>query len=293
VPRLAIPHPAAPRSVGMLMLACLLWGCGQATAQTTSPFPDPLTPKLETDSRQPPRFQPFTRRQQAQADQPTTFAPPSSGAGLTGFDATNAPERQPPRAAASSAASTPASALAPTQTVPPPPSPYDAPIPPLPGDALASAPPGAPPVALGPIRRPKKRKAHADEPTDPYEPAGIHASAFLLYPSLELSGGYSSNPGATPDGPGAALYTVAPELQVQSEWSRHELKADLRGSYTGYNPDATPTLSRPYFDGKVDGRIDVTRDTRVILGSRALVSTDNPGSPDLQAGLSKLPVFVT
>ena len=80
---------------------------------------------------------------------------------------------------------------------------------------------------------------------------------------------------------------------MQSNWSRHELKADLRGSYTGYSPDETPTLSRPYFNGKVDGRIDVTRDTHIDLGSRVLVSTDNPGSPNLQAGLAKLPVFAT
>jgi hypothetical protein len=33
--------------------------------------------------------------------------------------------------------------------------------------------------------------------------------------------------------------------------------------------------------------------TRINLGSRVLVSTDNPGSPNLQAGLSKLPVFIT
>ena len=80
---------------------------------------------------------------------------------------------------------------------------------------------------------------------------------------------------------------------MQSNWSRHELKADLRGSYTGYSPDTEPTLSRPKFNGKVDGRIDVTRTTRIDLGGRALVSTDNPGSPDLQAGLAKLPIYTT
>ena len=82
-------------------------------------------------------------------------------------------------------------------------------------------------------------------------------------------------------------------MQAQSNWSRHELKVDLRGSYTGYSPDETPTLSRPYFNGKVDGRIDVSHDTRINLSARDVVSTDNPGSPNLQAGLAKLPVFTT
>ncbi len=89
------------------------------------------------------------------------------------------------------------------------------------------------------------------------------------------------------------LYTVAPELQLRSNWSRHELKADLRGSYTGYSPDTSPTLSRPNFNGKVDGRVDVTKDTRIDLGTRLLVSTDNPGSPNLRPDLAKLPVYAT
>jgi hypothetical protein len=116
---------------------------------------------------------------------------------------------------------------------------------------------------------------------------------FDLFPAVELSGGYSSNPGQSHDPKGAALYTVVPELKVQSNWSRHELKAELRGSYAGYTPDETPTLSRPYFNGKLDGRIEVTHDTRIDLGGRLLVSTDNPNSPNLQAGLAKLPIFAT
>jgi hypothetical protein len=146
---------------------------------------------------------------------------------------------------------------------------------------------------LGPIRKlPPKRKAHI-EPTDPYEQLGLRAGAFDLFPAIELIGGYDTNPGASPSGGGARLYTVAPELRARSNWLRHELTADLRGSYTGYSPDETPTLSRPNFNGKIDGRIDVTRDTRIDLGTRALLSTDNPGSPNLQAGLAKLPFFVT
>ena len=50
-------------------------------------------------------------------------------------------------------------------------------------------------------------------------------------------------------------------------------------------------MSRPNVNGKADGRIDVTRDTRIDLGGRVLVGTDNPGSPNLPAGLAKLPIF--
>ena len=159
-------------------------------------------------------------------------------------------------------------------------SPYQTPRPP---PAPSRRRPAAPPVEIGPIRKlPPKRKAHT-EPDDPYAPLGVHAGAFTLFPAIELIGGYDTNPSRANGGSTAAsLYTVAPELQVQSNWSRHELKADLRGSYTGYSPDTTPTLSRPNFNGKVDGRVDVTKDTRIDLGTRLLVSTDNPGSPNMR-----------
>jgi hypothetical protein len=41
------------------------------------------------------------------------------------------------------------------------------------------------------------------------------------------------------------------------------------------------------------GRVDVIEGTRIDLEGRVLVSTDNPGSPNLQAGLEELPVFTT
>ena len=278
-----------------------------AVARTPAPvYPDPLTPRLQSDPQQPPRFQKFARPGPARLGPPATFTPPASGAGETGFDSTNS---RPPRTRASSsgvganaqASSPPSNANASRRTgeddaqQAQPPSPYQEP-PPGAADiatgALASA-PGTPPVELGPIRQPpKKRKAH-EEIDDAYAPLGVRVGGVTLFPAIELIGGYDTNPERAPGGGGAKLYTVAPEMQVQSNWSRHELKADLRGSYTGYNPDATPTLSRPFFDGKVDGRIDVTRMTRIDLNSRLLISTDNPGSPNLQAGLAKLPVFTT
>lgn len=251
---------------------------------------DPLAPKLQTDPRNPPRFRKFDRPSLAQLGPPANFTAPASGAGITGFDSTNARKKTKSKAKAKSPLN--AQATAPGLPAPVTVSPYQKPPANSAGGAFAAA-PGTPPVELGPIRQaPKKRKAHT-EPDDPYAPLGVRTGAFTLFPAVELIGGYNTNPGATPGGKGAALYTVAPELQGQSNWSRHELKVDLRGSYTGYSPDQTPTLSRPSVEGKVTGRVDVTRNTRIDLGGRLLVGTDDPGSPNLPAGLAKLPVFTT
>ena len=279
---------AALRSVGMLAAACVALPCAGAHAQLVNPsYTDPLAAKLQTSPRNPPRFQRLDREALAQLAGPTTFTPPASGAGTSGFDSTN---NRKIKAKTKVKASANAQAIAPGVAAPATVSAYDKSTD-VTGSIAAGA-PGAPPVQIGPIRTvPKKRPAHS-EPDDPYAPLGVRAGAFDLYPAVELIGGYNTNPGHEPGGQAAWFYTVAPELRVQSNWSRHEFKADLRGSYIGYSPDETPTLSRPYFNGKVDGRVDITHDTRVDLGSRILLSTDNPGSPNLQAGLAKLPIYV-
>jgi hypothetical protein len=93
------------------------------------------------------------------------------------------------------------------------------------------------------------------------------------------------------NGSGSSLFIVAPELLLRSDWSRHELRGDLRGSYTTY--PSKPSLDRPSVDAKLGGRIDVTRQTRIDRESRFLLATDNPGSPNLRADLAKLPIFTT
>jgi len=274
-----------PRAIGVLAVAGTTFCHADARAQTVAAlFPDALTATI-SDPRNPPRFQKFDRATLEQLSAPPTFTPPASGAGATGFNSTNV-RRTKPRAKSK--------ALANAQTI--------APGVPMPATAsnksadvtgsISSGQPGAPPVQLGPIRTfPKKRKPYT-EPEDPYAPLGIYGESFIFYPAVELIGGYDSNPGHEPNGAAARFFTVAPELRAQSDWSRHDLKIDLRGSYVGYSPDETPSLSRPYLNGKIEGRVDVSHETRIDLGGRVLVSTDNPGSPNLQAGLAKLPVYV-
>ena len=288
MPRFRLSRPITPRGASLFLAACMMLWDSAAMAQ--SAIDDPLAPKTQTDPRNPPRFQKFDRPSLAPLGPPANFTAPASGAGITGFDSTNARKKTKGNAKAtlSSRAQSNAPGAPAAITI----SPYQKPLADSAGGALAQM-PGEPPVEIGPIRRaPKKHKAHS-EPDDPYAPLGVQAGAFNLFPAIEFIGGYNTNPGGTPGGSGAAVYTIAPELTGQSNWSRHELKFDLRGSYNGFSPDETPTLSRPYFNGKVDGRIDVTHDTRIDLDVRMLVSTDNPGSPNLQANIAKLPIFTT
>lgn len=135
---------------------------------------------------------------------------------------------------------------------------------------------------------------------DAYTPLGVRAGSFLLRPAIEVSGGYDSNPTRNNPLPGSSMLVVAPELQVRSNWSRHALNADLRGSYTWYKQAyrdplggelGTPEdISRPSADLRVNGRYDVSRLSHFDGEGRALLYTDNPGSPNIQADLKRFPV---
>lgn len=154
--------------------------------------------------------------------------------------------------------------------------------------------------------QPPRRLLKSDP--DPFAAVGFYTGTFLTKAAVEVWGGYNSNPGRLDPPRGSAFYTVAPELLMTSDWERHSLIADLRGSFTGYGTRFPPTLDcncippqpvaspvpgdidTPSFDGKIKGRIDAQRDTRINTELRLRVFTDNPGSPNIQAGLSKYPL---
>ena len=113
---------------------------------------------------------------------------------------------------------------------------------------------------------------------------------------------HQSRPPSEPQG--SPFWVVAPEFLAVSDWERHALVADLRGSFTGYGNSLPPTVDgaispsptnvdRPDFTGHIDGRLDVTDDTHITSEVRLRVATDNPGSPNIQAGLANYPIYTT
>jgi hypothetical protein len=230
----------------------------------------------------------------------------AAGAAGTGFDSLNRKRKKPkllPGMPQPLAIVSPARAAtnAPSPVRPQPkllPQPPERPLPP---SRNAAKPPVSAAVAGTVPGQPPRRRLKFDD--DPFAPLGDYAGSFLIKGAVELNGGYDSNPSRTATKRGSGFYKVSPELMVTSDWERHALVADLRGSFTGYghnfeSPPGTvssaPTnLDRPDFNGHVDGRLDASRDTRLLGQGRLIVGTDNPGSPNVQAGLAKYPIFTT
>lgn len=95
-------------------------------------------------------------------------------------------------------------------------------------------------------------------PRPDYDPLGLRAGAFLIYPELQAAGNYDSNVFAVKDDVEDDFYaTVAPRLTAQSQWSRHSLTLDA-GAEAAFYKDHTDNNYQD-FDTGAEGRLDVTR----------------------------------
>jgi hypothetical protein len=232
---------------------------------------------------------------------PTYGIPAANGASGSGFDSLNRTRKKPKFYPGQAKPKPPAGPGSPAQP---------ATTPPLNGRVRLSIPPSEsanktplPPAMAGTVvGQPPRKRLKIDD--DPFGPVGDYVGSFLVKSAVELRGGYETNPGRLPHEIGAPFWVVAPEFLAVSDWERHALVADLRGSFTGYGNSLPPivdgavspsptNVNRPDFTGHIDGRIDVTQDTHITSEVRLRVATDNPGSPNIQTGLASYPVYTT
>ena len=122
-------------------------------------------------------------------------------------------------------------------------------------------------------------------PHPEYDPLGIHVSNFLVYPSLYLGGTYDDNIYGLPNGTSDVVGVIKPEVSAVSQWSRHQLTADLTAEFDEYADHSAESADQ--FNATLRGRIDVDRNTQItILGSEALI-TEPRTSPDSLAAFQE------
>jgi hypothetical protein len=260
--------------------------CAAGAARAQNDPRDPSVPSLfephfeERDGR-PQRFR-----------KPGAVTAVSSGAGATGFDATNGRARRKSKENARRRAGAEAQNLPPVAMSGP-----DRTVAPVfqrqesaaaaRRRAINSA--AAPLDATGAIApRPIRRRIVED---DPFGPVGFYRGTFLVKPALELSAGYDGNPGQRQNGKGSAFEKIAPEFDIKSNWSQHELSANLRGSYIWYNADKMENYSKPELNLRSNARIDISKQTKADLEGRFQYAADNPGDPNLPNDIAKPPIF--
>ena len=112
-----------------------------------------------------------------------------------------------------------------------------------------------------------------------YDPLGVRAGSFVIFPQIEIGESYDDNIFADKNDEDDDFITVvAPQATAESDWGRHALNLSagaLAGFYLDHNDE-------DYIDGfaTADGRLDVVRGTQLLggLGWRHL--HEDRGSPD-------------
>lgn len=103
----------------------------------------------------------------------------------------------------------------------------------------------------------------ADREANAYDQIGIQRGPFIWKPAVELSAGGTTNIQSAANGQSSSALRIAPEIIGTSDWSRHQMGFELRGSFTDYPQNAS--LYRPTITSNVNGRIDFTDDTKLAL----------------------------
>jgi hypothetical protein len=98
-----------------------------------------------------------------------------------------------------------------------------------------------------------------DEP-GPYDPLGIRAGAFLVYPQVSVDVTYDDNVFATRDDKeDDVIFRVRPEVAINSDWTRHRLNAGVGGEL-GFHVDESDENFQNAF-AFTSGRLDVRRNS--------------------------------
>lgn len=147
--------------------------------------------------------------------------------------------------------------------------------------------PGARPFTVRPAPRgtPEEKQplvrgdTVASRPRPEYDPLGVRAGSFLIFPQLSVFQGYNDNVFATENNEKDDFFlNLIPALSVQSDWNRHAVNFSSGASYTKYYEYTRQDYTDWFVNG--NGRIDITRDAALFLGGGFAEQHELPGSPD-------------
>ena len=125
--------------------------------------------------------------------------------------------------------------------------------------------------------------------TDAFAPIGVRVGDLRLLPFVEGSTGFQSNPNQVRAGVRpSAEFRIDAGTAIDSDFANHSLTGAVRAGYSLFPSNSN--ANRPDISALLDGRIDVTRDTKINTEARLVVVTQTPGSPLLAVPNS---VFIT
>ena len=150
---------------------------------------------------------------------------------------------------------------------------------------------GEPPPTVSAVASPEKKKKPTPE-VDPFAPLGVDVGMLRLTPYVESDLGYDSNPQrVSAGGKGSPVLRGEVGLSETSLGSVNQLTSNLEAGYSDYLN--APSASRPDAAGKMNLRVDVSRETALNFELRGTLSTQQPGSPGISSILVGRPLVAS
>jgi len=121
-----------------------------------------------------------------------------------------------------------------------------------------------------------------------YQPLGLRAGAFVVYPSvetgIELTDNVFQSDQNERDDRG---YFVAPAMRIESDWVRHSLRVDARSRHLYYFGNSSE--DELDVDVQIDGRVDIKRTTRLDVQAAYNLEQEGRGSVDVPGAAAEPP----
>ncbi|WP_284258837.1 outer membrane beta-barrel protein [Acidocella aquatica] len=119
---------------------------------------------------------------------------------------------------------------------------------------------------------------------------GFKVGSFTVYPEVQAGLFYDNNIYDTRTGKVAdKVGSISPRIALKSNWDRNALYAEAGTDLTGYLTKGSENTVD--WHALVEGRIDVDRNTRVLLGASTLMEHEDRASPDAVEGLTPTPYW--
>lgn len=130
------------------------------------------------------------------------------------------------------------------------------------------------PEASIPERQSVFAHAHPD-----YDALGLRAGSFLILPSADVMESWDSNVYATPTRDSSDRYTtIAPRLNVSSDWSNHALNLLFSDQSKIYNTYGSENVNN--VTGAAEGRLDIERGIYLTGGGGLQILHEERSSPN-------------
>jgi len=119
---------------------------------------------------------------------------------------------------------------------------------------------------------------------------GVHAGSYYLFPSITAGASYNDNVFYSDnDTKDDFIYTVAPRVELRSDWNNHALSAVVGGEF-GFYSDYTDENYQDAYAG-TRGRIDITRDSDMRGHLTISRDHDDRSDPNDVSGSAEPTVF--